>query len=106
MREFIEEVTKELLKGFKTIMDDVIDKFLKDFRNDLKVVQKWVPIGSNQKRDSLLEPPLSVVSTELVETKQEPLLTCSAEDHVFDELFMITNEESDDIEDFVGRRFG
>ncbi|KAK8498642.1 hypothetical protein V6N12_046786 [Hibiscus sabdariffa] len=135
MREFIEEVATKLLKGFKAIMDDAIDKLLKDFRNDLKVVQKRVPIGSNQKReesnessfvtdsaepnnqvsstevsnvvefsDSPLEPLLvqGVVSTELVETKPEPLLTCSAEDYVFDELFMITSEESNGIEDSFG----
>ncbi|KAK8527294.1 hypothetical protein V6N12_054513 [Hibiscus sabdariffa] len=40
-----------------------------------------------------------VESTELVETKHEPLLTCPADDHVFDELFTRTNEEFDGVED-------
>ncbi|KAK9011911.1 hypothetical protein V6N11_039986 [Hibiscus sabdariffa] len=40
MREFTEEVAKELLKGFKVIMDDAINQFLDDFRKDLKDIRE------------------------------------------------------------------
>ncbi|KAK8491774.1 hypothetical protein V6N11_029310 [Hibiscus sabdariffa] len=40
MIEFTEDVVKELLNGFKAIMDDATNKFLNNFRNDLKVIRE------------------------------------------------------------------
>ncbi|KAK8998645.1 hypothetical protein V6N11_084032 [Hibiscus sabdariffa] len=72
MREFTEEVGKELLKGFKAIMDGVVDKFLIDFRNDLNVVQERVTSGFDQKRDELSE---SSLVTDCVEPNDQVLST-------------------------------
>ncbi|KAL4385229.1 hypothetical protein GQ457_15G014730 [Hibiscus cannabinus] len=135
MKEFTEEVAKELLKGFKTIMDDAFNKFRNDFKNDLSVIFEKSNVGFDQKyckesdeaslaadfveskvqvtttivstavefSDSMLEPPLvqDAVSTELDETKQELLLTCSNEVEVFDEFSEIPNMELDSFDDLT-----
>ncbi|KAK8507602.1 hypothetical protein V6N12_017895 [Hibiscus sabdariffa] len=49
MQEFTEEVAKELLNGFKAIMDDAIVNFLNDFRNDLKVIRERGNGGFDQR---------------------------------------------------------
>ncbi|KAL4353549.1 hypothetical protein GQ457_06G017150 [Hibiscus cannabinus] len=81
MRDSTEEVAREILKGFKVIMDDAVDKFLNDFRNDLKVIREKGNDGFDQRcceeldESSLIagfaEPKGGQVSTTIVSTMVE-----------------------------------
>ncbi|KAK9018837.1 hypothetical protein V6N11_033883 [Hibiscus sabdariffa] len=85
-----EELRITLLKGVEAILDKTCDKFLSDFRNDLKVSRERVNVQVSTMEDGFGE-----------QKQQQQLVTSSIESKVFDKLSMTTNVDSVDFDDSI-----